>query len=83
MEIDIYFKKIEFLNADFSANSIGEKILINNGSNEFPELKGIDIAIFGVIEDRNAVSNTGCADGIDEIRKKTLRFKTKLELFCC
>jgi formiminoglutamase len=75
MEIDIYFKKIEFLNADFSANSIGEKILINNGSNEFPELKGIDIAIFGVIEDRNAVSNNGCADGIDEIRKKLYALK--------
>ena len=75
MEIDIYLKQIEFLNTDFLVNSIGEKIIINNDSNEFPDLKGIDIAIFGVIEDRNAVSNTGCADGVDEIREKLYALK--------
>ncbi len=40
--------------------------------NEFPDLddKAFDIAIFGVLEDRNSIDNSGCAYGADSIRQK-------------
>ena len=75
MELDIYFNKVEFLNSDFASNSIGEKIQINNGLNDFPDLTEFDIVIFGVVEDRNVINNAGCADGVDEIRKKFYALK--------
>ncbi|MFD2161254.1 formimidoylglutamase [Paradesertivirga mongoliensis] len=39
---------------------------------EFPDLEAekFDIAIFGVLEDRNAVNNQGCALGPDYVREK-------------
>ncbi len=46
MELDIYFNKVEFLNSDFASNSIGEKIQINNGLSDFPDLTEFDIVIF-------------------------------------
>jgi formiminoglutamase len=35
----------------------------------FPELKGINIAIIGVLEERNAFENKGCAKAPDEVRQ--------------
>lgn len=37
--------------------------------NGFPELEKVQIAIFGVQEDRNAVDNINCGENIEEIRK--------------
>ena len=76
MDIDIYFRKIDFVNSDFDKTSFGGVIQFNNESAEFPDLKDVDIALFGVIEDRKAVNNSGCADGVDEIRKKLYQLKT-------
>ena len=49
--------------------SLGETIGIFRGEDSFPELDGVDLAILGVKEERGAVDNRGCADGVDYIRK--------------
>ena len=73
MDISIYFEPI--IESDFQKiNSDSKKIATFIKSyfkkNEFPHLEDIDIAIFGVKEDRNAVNNKGCALAPDIIRKK-------------
>src|SRR6202012_4365965 len=52
----------------YYTSQLGSKLLIHR--EEFPDLEGIDIALFGVQEDRNAVNNPGCALGPDYIREK-------------
>ena len=37
---------------------------------DFPDLSEIDIAIFGVADDRKAVNNQGCAQAADAVRSK-------------
>ena len=49
--------------------TLGETIGIYRNENEFPNLEGVDLAIIGVKEERGAVDNKGCADGVDPIRK--------------
>ena len=49
--------------------TLGETIGIYRNENEFPNLEGVDLAIIGVKEERGAVDNKGCADGVDYIRK--------------
>ena len=50
-------------------NTFGETIGIYRDKNDFPDLEGVDLAIVGVKEERGAVDNKGCADGVDYIRK--------------
>ncbi|QQL48752.1 formimidoylglutamase [Mucilaginibacter ginkgonis] len=54
----------------FNASQLGSKIDVF--TNHFPDLEEAryDIALIGVLEDRNAVNNEGCADGPDKIREK-------------
>ena len=49
--------------------SLGETIIIYRNEDGFPDLEGMDLAIVGVKEERGAVDNKGCADGVDYIRK--------------
>jgi len=50
-------------------NTLGETMTIYRNADEFPVLEGAQLAIIGVKEERGAVDNKGCADGIDYIRK--------------
>ncbi len=54
----------------FFSSQMGSRIFIYE--QVFPELDStfVDIAIFGVLDDRNSVGNAGCADGPDAIRAK-------------
>lgn len=52
-----------------SAQSLGRNIVIHSAQNGFPELDKVQIAIFGVLEDRNAQDNLGCGENLDAIRK--------------
>jgi formiminoglutamase len=54
----------------FFTSHLGTQVEINTG--QFPELdkETVDIAIFGVMDDRNAINNQGCALGPDYIREK-------------
>ena len=49
--------------------TLGESIEIYRNEETFPDLEGVDLAIIGVKEERGAVDNKGCADGVDYIRK--------------
>ena len=49
--------------------TLGETIDIYRQENVFPNLEGVELAIFGVKEERGAVDNRGCADGVDYVRK--------------
>jgi formiminoglutamase len=52
-----------------SAQSLGRSIKVHSVQNGVPELENVQIAIFGVQEDRNAVDNLNCGDSLQEIRK--------------
>ncbi|MGY3211334.1 formimidoylglutamase [Mucilaginibacter sp. HD30] len=53
----------------YYTSHLGSKIALY--ANDFPDLdEGINIAIIGVQEDRNAVNNPGCALGPDYVREK-------------
>jgi len=49
--------------------TLGETLTIYQNENDFPDLDGVDLALVGVKEERGAVDNRGCADGVDLIRK--------------
>ena len=52
-----------------SAQSLGRNISIHTTQNGFPDLDQVQIAVFGVLEDRNAQDNLGCGENLDAIRK--------------
>ena len=43
-----------------SAQSLGRNIQVHTSQNDIPDLDNVQIAIFGVQEDRNAVDNISC-----------------------
>jgi arginase family enzyme len=47
---------------------LGTLISIYSETNDFPDLKNIDLAIIGVLEDRNAPDNNGAANAPNEVR---------------
>lgn len=57
-------------NKDFFASQLGAQVEIH--THNFPDLETqtFDIAIIGVLEDRNAINNQGCALAPDYVREK-------------
>ncbi len=49
--------------------TLGETITIFRNEDAFPDFEGYDLALVGVKEERGAIDNKGCADGVDLIRK--------------
>jgi arginase family enzyme len=49
-------------------NRLGDYTRVFTESSGFPEFQDADLAIIGVPEERNAVSNKGCSTGIDLVR---------------
>lgn len=73
MDISFYFEPIidnDFQEINSNSPQIANLIKSYFKKNEFPDLEDIDIAIFGVKEDRNAINNKGCASAPDIVRKK-------------
>jgi len=52
-----------------SLQALGRKIRIHSSQNGIPELEGVDIAILGVLENRNDVNYIGEEFQLNEIRK--------------
>ena len=52
-----------------SAQSLGRNIAVHSFQNGLPDLENVQIAIFGVLEDRNAQDNLGCGENLQAIRK--------------
>ncbi len=80
MDIAIYFKAVDtgalFSENDFPGKRYANIVDIHNKAGSFPDLSDADIAILGVLEDRNAVNNEGCAYGADVVRKHLYRLFT-------
>ena len=53
-----------------SNQTLGKKIQIYSQKDDFPDLENIQIAIFGVQEDRNSEDNFGCGENLGLIREK-------------
>ncbi len=77
MDIDIYFNPIDLTEyenfEDTQRKRLGDVVRAYNSPNNFPDLSGINIAIIGVLEDRNALFNGGCAEAPDQVRKYLYR----------
>lgn len=72
MDIDIYFEPIDLSGYEYSEKAtrrrLGDVVKAYGSDKNFPDLETVDIAIIGVLEDRNAVSNDGCDKAPDQIR---------------
>lgn len=70
-DIAHYFNPVN-TEAIFGSKALKEQQFGNlfsiHDSQGFPDLEGIDIAIVGVSEDRNAENNEGCSDAPDAVR---------------
>jgi arginase family enzyme len=77
-ETTIYFKPVPGIDPTvFGENAtnkrLGEVIKVFTDEEHFPELEGIDIAIIGVEDDRNALDNEGCGKAADAVREYLYR----------
>ena len=50
-------------------NTFGKTISIYRNEDDFPDLENAQLALLGIKEERGAVDNRGCGDGIDYVRK--------------
>lgn len=75
MDLTILFSPIDesIYQKTYAPNSIFKSIRVFG--DKMPDYKGSHIAIFGVKEERGTQTNTGCAKGPDEIRKKLYNLK--------
>jgi arginase family enzyme len=87
MDLEFYFKPVEeFCLLDelwYDPGRLGSVISVHSEEGKFPVIDDIDIAIIGVGEDRNSVTNFGCADAPDWVRKFLYRlyqwpYKTRI-----
>ena len=76
MDISIYFESLDESSVGFlenyQASQLGSSI-IRNGSSGFPDLEGVQLAIFGVKEERKAINNQGCSKAPDAVRNYLYR----------
>ncbi len=71
MSLSIYFQPsstAQELQKEARKNTLAEKLLLNDGK-YFPELKGVDLAVFGVFESRNSIHPCEINNGSEMVRK--------------
>lgn len=75
MDLTLFFSPIDdgIYGKPYSVNSFFKSIRVYG--DKMPDYKDAHIAIIGVKEDRGTTSNSGCAHGPDEIRKKLYQLK--------
>lgn len=73
MEISMFLDPVDekcfVANVRPGKNTLGETITIFRNEAKFPDLEGMQLALLGIKDERGAIDNHGCADGIDPIRK--------------
>ena len=73
MEINMFLDPVDekcfVANVRPGKNTLGETISIFRNEDEFPSLEGVQLALVGIKDERGAIDNHGCEDGIDPIRK--------------
>ncbi|NVO18503.1 MAG: formimidoylglutamase [Bacteroidetes bacterium] len=71
-DLSFYFKPVnknEFVDTSSASNKrLGELIHVFSEEEHFPSLEGIEIALFGVEEDRRSMGNEGCSKAADATR---------------
>ena len=74
MDIEIYFEPISIdLSAYTGENEnfyVGNLMDMFTGTGQFPDLENVQLAVFGVKEDRKSLKNTGCAEAPDKVREQ-------------
>ena len=72
MDISLFFEPVDRegheLNEPTDRNRLGNTIVTYLEKDKFPDLDNVEIAIFGVTEDREALENKGCGLAPDRIR---------------
>lgn len=69
-DISIYFEPVseDLLNFAYSDNQLGNHISKHNTAG-FPDLEMVQLALIGVLDDRKAINNKGCAKAPDQVRE--------------
>jgi hypothetical protein len=74
MDISIYFQPISLQGFQYARSArrklMGDLVNAYIQEEAFPSLSKVDLAIFGVGEDRNSFFNKGCASAPDAVRKE-------------
>ena len=74
MDLSIYFEPIQLKGYNYSDKTrrklMGDVVTAYLKPNDFPSLDHVDMAIFGVREERNSFFNNGCGLAPDAIRKE-------------
>jgi arginase family enzyme len=77
MDLSIYFEPIQLKGYNFTGKTqrklMGDVVKAFLKPGDFPSLDHVDIAIFGVMEERGCIFNTGCRLAPDAIRKEFYR----------
>jgi arginase family enzyme len=70
-------------NYNFLSSQFGSLIRVYKEGDEWPDLDGVQFAVIGVMEDRRAVNNNGCALAPDHVRGWLYKlFQSNWELKC-
>ena len=74
MDISQFFEPIDLIDFQYAGEGpgyvrMGDLIKNYSQTNHFPDYLSADLVIFGVLEDRNAINNEGCALAPDFIRR--------------
>lgn len=79
MHISSYFSPVQDIHlpkvAKVTRNLLGDIFTTHSVEKGFPELVDIDIAIFGVDEDRGALENQGCGKAAESVREYLYKLK--------
>ncbi|MBP9926450.1 MAG: formimidoylglutamase [Cyclobacteriaceae bacterium] len=75
MDLTILFSPIDesIYTKSYPSNSFFKSIKVYG--DKMPDFRGVDVALFGVREERGTISNAGCSKGPDEIRRKLYNLK--------
>jgi arginase family enzyme len=77
MHISNYFKPVQDISlpkvAAHAGKRLGEVFVTHTTEKEFPDLSDIDLAVFGVDDDRNAFDNQGCGRAASCVREYLYR----------
>jgi arginase family enzyme len=78
MDLTIFFSPIDesIYTKSYPSNSFFKSIKVYG--DKMPDFRGVDVAVFGVKEERGTASNAGCSKGPDEIRKKLYNLKKEM-----
>ena len=73
MDISIYFEPVDAdslrIEDDLPRKRFCDEINVHSKKGSFPDLENTDIVLIGVKEERQALSNEGCSQGTDLVRK--------------